>query len=655
MDRSYVLKCIKDAEQYARKFEKSWKKDVVQTNEEILGPVSLTRSNDARIGKMIENTEKIFNEYIAEMIQKIEELDKICREYCQESDEEDITNRICTVIEKMVSELRMAHELVLPKQNTTIKANAPKSVKDTLNWWKERRSQLPCEKINKIEIIVLSLQEKITSCNSAKCKLQSRANNVEKQMVTVNGILTSKKQENDDGTKRLEELKSKLAAMKAEASECDSEICRLQEEKESLNLDLEKAKSDLSQATYTYSSWVAAAQDTVKQLTYEMTCCKSNESYAIKRAQEAFLFKKKKEQYALELSAKTREVQNKLDDATDKLKKCQSQKDTALAAINLEIGEIESRLDLLDFDINKCIERKNEAESIIFQTDSEYKSQQSANKHAVLEYKRNKILYGGLEGELESINALIAAKDKEIDLLSKKIEEHSQQILEIKEEIDEKKRERQRRLRQERAAQQKEAKTLQLALEKEEEERKQKLEVIRSARLQREKEKRREEQEKKTREERIKNELAQKDRDEKLILERQASQDDRTMLSYALTAELLEQTVHDATVLPVDDSQKKAITNSIARRKFVQKNNTPNCDKYLVYFSDKDGNRISEQRVIDQKDVNSVTDMTFELKSLNGFDSKETYYLAIFNFGNGDLIGALQYKINITFANDFDF
>ena len=209
---------------------------------------------------------------------------------------------------------------------------------------------------------------------------------------------------------------------------------------------------------------------------------------------------------------------------------------------------------------------------------------------------------------------------------------------------EEEKREKQRKLEEEKAAQ-----------KKAEEERKQKLEALRLARLQREEEKRREEQEQKAREERVQNELAQKDRDEKLILEQQAKRDNHTTLSYALTAELIEQTVHDENILPIDDAQKKIITNSIARRTFVQKANTPICDKYLIYFSDKDGNRISEQRVLNQKDVNGVTDVSFELKSSNGFDSKETYYLAIFDFVRGDLIGALQYKINIAFANDFDF
>ena len=220
---------------------------------------------------------------------------------------------------------------------------------------------------------------------------------------------------------------------------------------------------------------------------------------------------------------------------------------------------------------------------------------------------------------------------------------------------EEEKREKQRKLEEERAARKKAEEEQKAAQKKAEEERKQKLEALRLARLQREEEKRREEQEQRAREVRVQNELAQKDRDEKLILEQQAKQDSHTTLSYALTAEMLEQTVRDENVLPIDDAQKKTITNSIARRTFVQKANTPNCDKYLVYFSDKDGNRISEQRVLNQKDVDAITDVSFELKSSNGFSSKETYYLVMFDFVSGDLIGALQYKINIAFANDFDF
>ena len=220
---------------------------------------------------------------------------------------------------------------------------------------------------------------------------------------------------------------------------------------------------------------------------------------------------------------------------------------------------------------------------------------------------------------------------------------------------EEEKREKQRKLEEERAARKRAEEEQKAAQKKAEEERKQKLEALRLARLQREEEKRREEQKQRAREVRVQNELAQKDRDEKLILEQQAKRDNQTTLSYALTAEMLEQTVRDENVLPIDDSQKKIITNSIARRTFVQKANTPNCDKYLVYFSDKDGNRISEQRVLNQKDVDAITDVSFELKSSNGFSSKETYYLVMFDFVSGDLIGALQYKINIAFANDFDF
>jgi hypothetical protein len=118
---------------------------------------------------------------------------------------------------------------------------------------------------------------------------------------------------------------------------------------------------------------------------------------------------------------------------------------------------------------------------------------------------------------------------------------------------------------------------------------------------------------------------------------------------------MIEEIVNSKSVLPIDDAQKKTITNSIARCKFVQKNHIANCSQYLIYFADKLGNRISEQRVLNQTELNNTTDVSFELKSPNGFDSKEEYYLLIFDFASGIALGALKYKINIAFANDFDF
>ena len=220
---------------------------------------------------------------------------------------------------------------------------------------------------------------------------------------------------------------------------------------------------------------------------------------------------------------------------------------------------------------------------------------------------------------------------------------------------EEEKREKQRKLEEERAARKRAEEEQKAAQQRAEEERKQKLEALRLARLQREEEKRRTEQEQRAREERVQNELAKKERDEKMILEKQSDVKHREGLSYLATPKMLEEIVNSEVVLPIDDTQRKTITNSIARCKFIQKSLIDNCSQYLIYFADKQGNRISEQRVLNQTELNNTTDVSFELKSSNGFDSKEDYYLMIFDFASGAVIGALKYKINIAFANDFDF
>ena len=66
VNQSDIMSYITEVERFIKYFEKSWKKDVKTTNGEILGSLPLTRANDARIRKMIVNTENIFKNYIQE-------------------------------------------------------------------------------------------------------------------------------------------------------------------------------------------------------------------------------------------------------------------------------------------------------------------------------------------------------------------------------------------------------------------------------------------------------------------------------------------------------------------------------------------------------------------------------------------------------------
>ncbi|MBR6618447.1 MAG: hypothetical protein IKL00_11330 [Oscillospiraceae bacterium] len=106
---------------------------------------------------------------------------------------------------------------------------------------------------------------------------------------------------------------------------------------------------------------------------------------------------------------------------------------------------------------------------------------------------------------------------------------------------------------------------------------------------------------------------------------------------------------------PLDvDAKRRTITNSMTKISLVQRT-AIDCPKYVLWFVDAKGQRISNVRLLEQKSVGETSLIQFELKSQSGFSSSKDYYLCILNFEDGQILGALPFKIKISFSNDFGF
>lgn len=160
-------------------------------------------------------------------------------------------------------------------------------------------------------------------------------------------------------------------------------------------------------------------------------------------------------------------------------------------------------------------------------------------------------------------------------------------------------------------------------------------------------------QEQQERQERIQRELLAREEEQAVIDAKAVSLDHIRMFLQKVESSSNLMTLQ-AENCPLEDDGKRVVTNSIVRKQYVQKRETPKCSKYLLLFVDQNGNAISEQRLIPQKSIGATTDTFFELKASKGFD-QENYYLLILNFDTGDILSAEKYQINISFANDFDF
>ena len=433
-----LSKFILEVELFIKYYEKSWKKDVKTTNAEILGSLPLTRSNDARIRKMITNTESILSKYADDMIDKCHRLDEMGQKYRQGVVEDNVVIHICEILHSMVESLNMSHTLQFPKQTHTAQYTVPNELKDMLTRWKRYRSNLPSVKIQKLEEPLLQNQLALESWTSKLNSLKSEENDFNAKITSCNEHLVNKKNALNEALAIESEFEQRLSDTKSDMSNkitmYDAELQIIQSEKSTL--DLNKAKCELSQATTMYDSNISITQEKIDQLNMRLKEEKAEEALAKESAEKAFLFKKKKQELAFELSQKVVATQVELDEAQVKLGTYNSQKATVIASLNAKISDIQSKLDILNKQIAKVTEDKKSAEAQIRKAEQEYESKVLIREQACQAYEGEKKVLATLEKKQRKNKKAVSEAETEIQLLSKTIEEAYQEIAKIKEKAD---------------------------------------------------------------------------------------------------------------------------------------------------------------------------------------------------------------------------
>lgn len=109
-------------------------------------------------------------------------------------------------------------------------------------------------------------------------------------------------------------------------------------------------------------------------------------------------------------------------------------------------------------------------------------------------------------------------------------------------------------------------------------------------------------------------------------------------------------------------SQSRKISNSIFSLDFYQKESVSGkvaAANYEVYICDASGNDVSDrQTIIADKTSNNSSDRIFRTRfTLKGVDFKKTenYYLTIVEKDTKEVLEKIEFMIDITFINDFDF
>ena len=177
--------------------------------------------------------------------------------------------------------------------------------------------------------------------------------------------------------------------------------------------------------------------------------------------------------------------------------------------------------------------------------------------------------------------------------------------------------------------------------------------VQRNAQIKKAKEEERIRKEQEARRERIRKELQERDR-EQAFMEAM----DKTCDSMAdVIGELEANPNHpllQKELCPLEDDGKRVITNSIVRKRYTQNAVRFQCDRYVLWFVNGSGEAISDRRLVERKEIGTKTEISFEIKNISG-SNKGNFYLLFMDLETWDILCAQKYKINISFANDFDF
>lgn len=94
------------------------------------------------------------------------------------------------------------------------------------------------------------------------------------------------------------------------------------------------------------------------------------------------------------------------------------------------------------------------------------------------------------------------------------------------------------------------------------------------------------------------------------------------------------------------------ITNGIIKIGFLHKLDDA-AAKYIVLFVTKTGDKCSDARIIKHDSVETSSKIPFEINS-NALNDAKSVYLLIINYETFAIVDCIEFKVNITFTNDFD-
>ena len=418
--------------------ENSWENTIEESNNEIIGDKPFTRKNDARIKKLVSNTEKLIEETAETFGSYMEQLDIIGCDI-DESDEKllDVIN----LIGRCYDDLHMSYTVhTMEGMDQVVKYTIDKKYTNLSAKWKRKYNKLPTVLIPKLNEEIIDKKKNLTVIKRNITKLSKEKTDVEAWIEANDLRMIEEIAKADD---EINQIKSQVEELNNQISELKTDVSDLREQKKNLKTELKEETVKLKEATDNYDSDLRYINTQIDDIENRMNL-KSDERRNMvleeqkqrQIAEKAFFFKKKKTEIADEWLSKIqtidyeiKKLEGDLELYRENYRRTEENAKEKVDRQKMVVDEAEKELHGVEESIAANEKKLEELKNEKTQLDSKSKDISAGIKDMKSELTENKNRKKELDKEIKDL-------ESQRDGLETEIQERNDNIAEIKKKQD---------------------------------------------------------------------------------------------------------------------------------------------------------------------------------------------------------------------------
>ena len=372
---------------FSKKIDKltnSWYGEIESTNSVIIGDSPISRVNDARIKKLIANTQTVMAKYAGEISGIMIELDRIATEK-YDTDEE--LPEIIKLIAECFSVLHMEYLLKFKYSENNVKYEIGQSIRNIYVKWNKKFKTLPTKQLLDIEIEIKETKQKLKEAQKQEKDTIKKIESYSSQAVEESSVQLQESIDKNSTT--IEELLRKNEELEVQITSIENGINEKKTEKDRLegeikNLKTEQ-KNEIKQCTIeqqSISDELERLAEQKKNLENERFNLKRNEDFERSKAGSALFFKKKHLALADSIASNIAEVDTRIESLNKQIE-----------VNNLKDNDLKKKISDLEVALENDVTEKNhliEEIKRLIDDEKDKKSILSNEKRSNLEIIKNK-------------------------------------------------------------------------------------------------------------------------------------------------------------------------------------------------------------------------------------------------------------------------